>query len=225
MKKILLSFLLSIFLLSCGTKHYVLNSHCLPRPTSQFKFKVDQKKSAANSSSVIDTNAIYIASDFRRMKPEVSGIYYRFMPNGVVYEVVLSGDSIASAIKDTAVCSYGKYKVKKNKIKMEFMVVQMGPCAKYDAAGKKNIVGRRFQKAVIKDENLYLVPHYHSKTKEFYSNMWGLFGTGFGLFACIITPPVFLVDTIIPDKKVCFQKVNLESVENYKKKDTISEKL
>ncbi|HSD13281.1 MAG TPA: hypothetical protein VLB74_01395 [Flavobacterium sp.] len=221
MKKVFLLLLGSFFLISCGTNDYVLNSHCLPRPTSQFEFKVDKNKSAANVSLVIDTNAIYINSAFRRMKPGVSDLYYRFMPNGIVYEVALSGDSIASTVMDTAVCSYGKYKVKKNKIKMEFMVVQTGPCAKYDAAGKKNIVGRRFQHAVIKDGNLYLVPHYHSKTKEFYSNMWRLFGTGFGIFACIITPPVFLVDAVIPDKKVCFSRVNLNDVKNYKKKDSV----
>ncbi|UOK41315.1 MULTISPECIES: hypothetical protein [Flavobacterium] len=222
MKKVFLLLVVYVLVLSCGTKHYVLNTHSKPRPTSQFKFKVDKNKSMANVSLVIDTNAIYINSAFRRMKPEVSDLYYRFMPDGVVYEVVLSGDPVDSTVKDTAVANYGRYKLKKNKIKMEFIVVQMGSYEKKNSTSKKAVVGRRFQKAVIKEGDLFLVPHYYSEAKEFYSNMWGLFGTGFGFFACLIVPPVFLVDAVIPDKKVCFHRVGLNEIKNYKKKDTIS---
>ncbi|WP_131494745.1 hypothetical protein [Flavobacterium enshiense] len=178
----------------------------------------------ANVSLVVDTNAIYINSAFRRMKPEVSDLYYRFMPDGVVYEVVLSGDPVDSTVKDTAVANYGRYKVKKNKIKMEFIVVISDPSLEKDPIFKKKVVGRRFQNAEIKDGNLFLVPRYYSKVKGFYREAGEFSLNGYaGIFAVVVVPPVFLVDALIPDKKVCFQRVNLNEVKNYKKKDTISE--
>lgn len=223
MKKNLFFLIVSLFFISCGTDYYVLNSHSKPRPSSQFKFKLDKKNSETNIGSVIDTNAIYISSAFRRMKPEVSDLYYRFMPDGVVYEVVLSGDPVESTVKDTAIGNYGKYKLKKNKIKMEFMLITMGPYYTKKSHSPKVVVERRFRKAVIRDGNLFLVPRYYSEVKGFYREVGKFSLNGYaGLLAVVVVPPVFLVDAAIPDEKVCFRRVGLNEVENYKKKDTIS---
>lgn len=225
MKKAFLLLLVSVFLFSCGTKHYVLNSHSKPRPTSQYKFKIDKKKSTTNINSVIDTNAIYLSSNFKRMKPGITGIYYRFMPNGVVYEVALKGEPIEAVVKDTAMGAYGKYRVDKNRIKMEFMVVTVGSYTPKDSLSRPSVVGNKFSKAIIKEGNLFMVPdEYYVEPKGFYEKAGEIGGNPLLLLLTVmIVTPVYLVDLVIPDEKVCFYRMNLVDVENCTKKNALSE--
>ncbi|UOK41314.1 MULTISPECIES: hypothetical protein [Flavobacterium] len=220
MKKAFLLLLFSLFLFSCGTKYYVLNKHYNPRPTSQYKFKIDKKKSTANINSVIDTNVIYLSSNFKRMTPGITGICYRFMPNGVVYEVALKGEPIEAVVKDTAMGDYGKYRVEKNRIKMEFMVVTVESGTPKDSLYRPSVVGKKFSKAIIKEGNLFMVPDsYYVEPKGFYKKAGEIGGNPFLLlFTVMVVTPVYLVDLVVPDEKVCFYRVNLEDVKDYREK-------
>ncbi|ESU25083.1 hypothetical protein FEDK69T_00480 [Flavobacterium enshiense DK69] len=225
MKKAFLLLLFSVFLFSCGTKYYVLNKHFNPRPTSQYKFKIDKNKSTTNINSVIDTNAIYLSSNFKRMTPGITGVYYRFMPNGVVYEVTLKGEPMKTVVKDTAMGDYGKYRVEKNRIKMEFMVVTVESGVPKDSLYKPSVVGKKFSKAIIKEGNLFMVPDkYYVEPKGFYKKAGEIGGNPFlFLFAVMVVTPVYLVDLVIPDEKVCFYRMNLVDAENCTKKNVLSE--
>lgn len=123
MKKSALIVVLFFLFISCITTDYVWNSQNKPRPTTKFKFHLDESSFVPSPNFIVDTNSIYITTSYKRKLDDITCVFYRFYPNGNVYEFVLKGESIESAIADTAMAYYGKYRIMgANKIRMEFMI-------------------------------------------------------------------------------------------------------
>lgn len=203
LKYILLSFLF----ISCGSNQFVMNSNNKPRPIFDYKFHLDKKKnSVTDINSVIDTNSIYLSTSFRRMKKGIKGIFYRFLPNGVVYEVVLrEGELIKYAAEDSTKGNYGKYRIgKKNKIKMEFMALIEDPRDR-----NKKVATNYLKFAQIKGDNLFLNPREYSDTREGYK-LLGSMREGAILFA-----PFIIADAFIYNGEVCFYRVDIKNLNTY----------
>ncbi|HEY6142060.1 MAG TPA: hypothetical protein VIV55_01350 [Flavobacterium sp.] len=214
MKNLLLIIVLYFLLISCVSKNnYVLNSQNKPRPTATFKFHLDKKSFVLSPNLIIDTNSIYIATSYKRKMDEIKCIFYRFYPNGIVYEFVLKGEPIELAIADTAMANYGKYRIMgPNKIRMEFMF-------KFDEkASNKIMVIRNFYDAKVVGVNLEFNPILYSKEKGFYSEVWDgmsfAYGPGVVLIPFLLGT-IYLVDAAIPDKKAIFYKVDIKNIGNY----------
>lgn len=209
MKKSVLLVALFFLFISCVTKDYVWNNQNKPRPTAKFKFHLDKTSFVPNANFMIDTNSIYVTTSYKRKLDDITCIFYRFYPNGIVYEFVLKGEPIELAIIDTATANYGKYRIlKSNKIRMEFMI-------KYVERNSNIIqVTRNFYDAKVVGENLEFTPLLYSKEKGFYSFLSGGGGAGGG-YGELLLGTIYLIDTTLPDEKAIFHRVPIQNAGAY----------
>lgn len=215
MKLLLIVLVLFVFLYSCVAKRYdtySFGNEIILRPNANFIFEIDKMNFKYGNNTIIDTNAIYLSYKIKG-NLGAKGIYYRFYSNGIIQEVIIKDKPIDSLINNTKIGNIGHYKI----IKGDKIRIQILRQTKLDPTTGICII----QKGTIKDGNLYLdiaqINRLNGK-KDFYESILEG-GGGYGGYAALAIIPVGIVDIIIPNKHICFEKTKIPTIKSISKNE------